>query len=525
MAARNKRTIYLGLDYSDFTGGVTEVNRKMGLLDAEFKRATQEAKNYGTETDQLAIKQDYLTQKIALQNQKVEAAKKAYDAAMSSQNASAKEIDALDKKLLEERTRLEQLNGELKDTYNKTVKLDDANKKLKDTMKEVAIGIGAALTALTKFAIDTANTADELKTLSVQTGLTTTEIQRLQYASEFVDVSFETMTGSITKLETSMNKAREGSKDMTEAFKKLHVRVTDNNGKLKDANEVFYDVIDALGKVKNETELDVLAMELFGKSAKDLKPLIEAGSKALKEYGDEAERNSLIMSEDEVDAAANFSDTMARLSAVLDRLKQILGEALMPILEGIGDFLSGIDVKTILIIGSVTGIIALIYKLVTAISMVTTVMAAQTGIQTVFNAVSLKTMAVILAIVAAIALLVYFISQLSGKTSEAKKDLKELESTSSKIVNNIQSAANTTNSTSRNASGADYYQGGKTWVGEEGPEVVELPRGSRIIPNNKTGQIGGTTNNYYITIDAKNVQDFNHVVELAKQMPMAARRV
>ena len=102
--ASNKRTIYLGLDYSNFTGGVTEVNRKMGLLDAEFKRATAEAKNYGTETDQLTLKQDYLTQKIALQNQKVEEAKKAYDAAMASQNASQKEIDELDKRLLNERT-------------------------------------------------------------------------------------------------------------------------------------------------------------------------------------------------------------------------------------------------------------------------------------------------------------------------------------------------------------------------------------------------------------------------------------
>ena len=78
--ASNKRTIYLGLDYSQFSGGVTEINRKMGLLDAEFKLAQQQAKNYGNETDQTGVKIDYLSQKIALQNQKVEEAKKAYEA-------------------------------------------------------------------------------------------------------------------------------------------------------------------------------------------------------------------------------------------------------------------------------------------------------------------------------------------------------------------------------------------------------------------------------------------------------------
>ena len=113
--ASNKRTIYLGLDYSQFTGGITEINRKMGLLDAEFKLATEQAKNYGTETDKTALKQEYLAQKIELQKKKVEEAEKAYNAVMSSQNASQKEIDALDKKLLQERTTLEKLNGELND--------------------------------------------------------------------------------------------------------------------------------------------------------------------------------------------------------------------------------------------------------------------------------------------------------------------------------------------------------------------------------------------------------------------------
>ena len=100
--ASNKRTIHLGLDYTQFTGGITEVNRKMGILDAEFKLATEQAKNYGTETDQLGLKQEYLAQKIALQNQKVEEARRAYEAAANSQNASQKEVDNLQKKFLQE---------------------------------------------------------------------------------------------------------------------------------------------------------------------------------------------------------------------------------------------------------------------------------------------------------------------------------------------------------------------------------------------------------------------------------------
>lgn len=35
------------------------------------------------------------------------------------------------------------------------------------------------------------------------------------------------------------------------------------------------------------------------------------------------------------------------------------------------------------------------------------------------------------------------------------------------------------------ANGTDYWRGGMTWVGERGPELVNLPRGSQVIPNHE----------------------------------------
>jgi hypothetical protein len=37
-----------------------------------------------------------------------------------------------------------------------------------------------------------------------------------------------------------------------------------------------------------------------------------------------------------------------------------------------------------------------------------------------------------------------------------------------------------------NAKGTDNWRGGPSWVGEKGPEIVDLPKGSRVIPNHKT---------------------------------------
>jgi len=38
-----------------------------------------------------------------------------------------------------------------------------------------------------------------------------------------------------------------------------------------------------------------------------------------------------------------------------------------------------------------------------------------------------------------------------------------------------------------NALGTDNWRGGLSWVGERGPELVNLPMGAQVIPNNKLG--------------------------------------
>lgn len=44
----------------------------------------------------------------------------------------------------------------------------------------------------------------------------------------------------------------------------------------------------------------------------------------------------------------------------------------------------------------------------------------------------------------------------------------------------------------RNAAGTNYWRGGMSWVGEDGPELLDLPRGSRVIPNGKSMAMAGS---------------------------------
>ena len=137
----------------------------------------------------------------------------------------------------------------------------------------VEIGLEGA-TALINATTGAAELSDDINTLSKVTGLSTDTIQELNYASELLDVDTSTVTGSITKLTKTMNSAADGSEATAAKFEALGIAYVDSSGQMRDAETVFWEAIDALGQIDNETERDAAAMELFGKSAKELNPLI-----------------------------------------------------------------------------------------------------------------------------------------------------------------------------------------------------------------------------------------------------------
>lgn len=177
---------------------------------------------------------------------------------------------------------------------------------------------------------ESAGFADEILTLSVQSGLSTDTLQEFAYAAELIDVDLDTVVGSMTKMERQMVSARDGTASAQEAFDKLGVSYTDGQGNLRDVEEVFYDVIEALGKVQNETELDAAAMDIFGKSAKDLKPLIKIGKDGLNEFKQEAHDMGAVLDTEALEALGDVDDGMQRLDQSSQVLQRQLAVALAP---------------------------------------------------------------------------------------------------------------------------------------------------------------------------------------------------
>lgn len=195
----------------------------------------------------------------------------------------------------------------------------------------VGAAAGAAVKSLADCTIEAGKFADEVGTLSQKTGMTTEEIQKLKFASELLDVSTETVTGAMSKLIKSMSSAKDG-KGAAETFKQLGVSLYDNYGNLRDNEAVFWDVLEALNQVQIETNRDAAAMAIFGKSAQDLNPIIEAGRGKFEELGKEAENMGYIMGDETLGKFQDFDDQMKLLEKSIEAAKNSLGLILLPIL-------------------------------------------------------------------------------------------------------------------------------------------------------------------------------------------------
>lgn len=313
----------------DYQKALRENKKEQKEAGAEIKAAEKELAAIEKAIKKTGVETQTQKDRQAELNEIIRQGKQRLDDLKIAQAGLQKEIESSKKKIEEQKKAQEQLSAAM----------NDAKRYSGELAAEVGALAGAAVAAtagIMKFVSDAAAWADSMNTMRDVTGISTTDLQKFAYASELVDVSMETMTGSLTKLTRNMQTAAgDGTGAAAKAFEELGISVTDSVGQLRDRQDVFYEVIDALGKVGNETERDALAMNIFGKSAEQLNPLIKGGAETLKALGDEAERAGLILDQNTLDKLHGFSDEIDLLKAKGGQIAKIVGAEALPAVESL----------------------------------------------------------------------------------------------------------------------------------------------------------------------------------------------
>lgn len=391
-------TIELGADASGIQKALKGIDSQLKTTQNNLKDVNKLLKLDPKNTELLTQKQKNLESAISLTKDRIDELKKAQEGV---EKGSA-EWDALQREIISNEQQLKSLQKEYKSfgsVASQQIKavgkeLQDAGSKIEGFGKKLsgisgaAAGIGGGLL---KLGYDAITTADDLNTLAKQTGFSTEEIQKMQYASDLIDVSFEDISGALKKFKTKIDPANE-------TLAKLGVSTTNADDSLRSATDVFNDAIVALSGVANETERDQLAMELFGKGADSLAGIIDDGGKSLQEFGQQAEDLGLILDQDTLDSLNATNDTIdelkANIAGTMGQIGADVGTVLAPLLEQASTLIGNITEKlreltpeqteTILkivgVVAAVAPAIMVIGKLVSGIGSIISIIGTVVGV-------------------------------------------------------------------------------------------------------------------------------------------------
>ena len=596
---------------------IDQLNASIDVLDAQMRKVAAEYEDSADSADLMAKKNDILTQKIIQQANKVDLLESAFKNATEYYEIGAVETSRWEKELANAEAELYKMENQLKRNTEQMAKAneetgesaqsmgeigdaaEEAGKgmgnlgdvvngltsklgiQLPDSMKTsmngmlqldtttvavaggfaaVAAAIVKAEKALISMTREAASNADDLLTLASVTGTTTDSVQELNYMADLTDVSFDRIKDSLKETTNKMQEAATGTGDAYEAYKRLKVEITNTDGSLRSAQDVFYDTIDALGEMKNKTERDALAMDLMSESAQELNPLIELGSEKMQEYAQEAHDMGYVLDKDALKSLQAVDDAYSRLQKTQEGVKNQLSAEFAPYLE---EFYG--DVTTMVRDGGKalkdSGLVDAFGMLLETVGDILNPMSDLSNNRVPALTKALQPLAKVMALMAdAAELLKGVINFGTGHISEGWGQMKHALGFgySSGDGNNYQnlldsyteqqwgqSAADLAKAyedaiargdsstigiteeewvrryLGGNAAGTDNWSGGWTRVNENGLERIFLPSGSRIQTASETRYTSGDTYNTTVYVD--HVDDLDTILRIAKNARITTR--
>lgn len=580
----------------EYKQAISEIGSGMKVLDSEMRKVSSAYAQNADSVEALNAKNDVLERKISTQAEKIEYLKAALQQSaekygeadkrtmqwQASLNNAEAELNNLNNQFEENKQKIAdsskemgnlgdvvngltsklgiQLPDGMKSSMNAMGSLDAQSLALAGGFAAVAAAIVKAEKALISMTKEAASNADDLLTLDSVTGTTTDSVQELNYMADLTDVSFDRIKDSLKETTNKMQEAATGTGDAYEAYKRLKVEITNTDGSLRSAQDVFYDTIDALGEMKNKTERDALAMDLMSESAQELNPLIELGSEKMQEYAQEAHDMGYVLDRDALKSLQAVDDAYARLQNTQEGVKNQLSAEFAPYLE---EFYG--DVTTMVKDGGKalkdSGIVDSFGMLLDTVGDILNPMSDLSNNRVPALTKALQPLAKVMALIADAAELIKGVVNIStGHIGEGWGQLTHAlgfgySSGNGNNYQNLldsyteqqwgQSAADLAkayeNAVARgdpstigitedewvrrylggNASGTDNWYGGFTRVNENGPERIYLPSGSRIQTASETRYTSGDTYNTTVYVD--HVEDLDTILRIAKNARITAR--
>lgn len=206
--------------------------------------------------------------------------------------------------------------------------------KLQSFATKVGVGMIAVGAGLTLFANNAKDTTVEFTKGAIQMsreiGVGVDEASRLVFAAQRMGLSVDDASkafGILSKQIVATNNATEVGQT---ALSRLNIVTKNADGSTRDFTGVLFDVADKFKNMPNGVEKTTLAMELFGRSGKDLIPLLNQGAEGIKELEKKADELGITLTGDNIAKFQEYIKSQKDLADSSLALKMTIGREVIP---------------------------------------------------------------------------------------------------------------------------------------------------------------------------------------------------
>ena len=344
----------IGIDGErQFRQELAQINQALKVLDSEAKSVANQMEREVDAEKKSAAQKDVLNRKIETQREKLKKLEEGLEASARKYGEADTKTMKWQQAVYDATAALAKMENELSDSDNKVDEVADSldnayqatagwadimkGSLLADAVKAGLSFIKDTVSGIASATLDASKAgaayADDILTMATVTGLSTDTLQEYKYMVGLADVELNTITGSLSKMTKNMNSAKKGTGDIAEAWESLGVNILNADGSMRTAQDVFNETLEALSKIDNETERDAKAMTIFGKSAQELKPLMDLGAEGLADFAEEARKSGYVLSGSALTALGKQQDAMDRLGVKTEALSNKFAVRLAPSME------------------------------------------------------------------------------------------------------------------------------------------------------------------------------------------------
>ena len=217
----------------------------------------------------------------------------------------------------------------------------DATGDMKEAFEEAkkaleTIGVGLSFAELTRQFLELAESVRAIGESSERLGMTAEQFQQMSYSMKLAGGDADKTQMAIGKLDMLIGQAAGGTQTAIDKFRALGVEYKNADGSMRDAWSVMQDLAQVFSSHADGSAKAAWAMEIFGRSGRELIPMLNDGRAGLQANSDELDKLGLA-TQKEIDDAKEFEQQLTKLKTIGDTLARTLADPLVVALTKIAE--------------------------------------------------------------------------------------------------------------------------------------------------------------------------------------------